>query len=183
MSMRASSRLLFYLLLFSGMLLSGTLFGQQKLNLTAGAGTLEKYYLGVNYMLGEWQFGLTAGGNERPYSSSRSAGLSASYHFFGRTKLNTQRSWYLSASMNYLNQKMDYFEYDRFFFNARLGRIFNFSNRFGLALEAGKLFDIGSTVAFNYNKYPYEFMCGSDSRFSTEYHILSLSAKLVYRIY
>ncbi len=170
-----------FLLLFWGVLWSNTLLGQNNLNITIGAGLPERYYIGINYEISQWQVGLNAGGKEVIGLSSKSAGLSAAYHFWGKSKWTKQRNWYYSTGLNYLNQEMDEFEYHHFYLNLRLGRTFNLSSRLGLALEAGRLFDLRSTYEYT----PIEslsYICGNDSRFSTDRQKLSISSKLIFRL-
>lgn len=159
------------------------LFAQTKVNVSIGAGWVEQYHLGFNLEMKQWQVGLILGGNERIGYSRRTAGWSLAYHFWGRHSKYTQKNWYLSTGMNYLNRQIDYFEYHHFFVNSRLGRTFHLSPKLGLAVEAGRLFDIHSRYLFDSENYPDDwFMCGNDSRFSTAYSKVNLNAKLIFRL-
>lgn len=159
-----------------------SLFAQPTVNLSIGAGLVEQYHVGINVEIDQWQVGILAGGNERIGYRQRSAGWSLTYHFWGQNKKYTQKNWYLSSGINYLHQQIDYFDYHHFFVNTRLGRTFNFSPKFGLAVEAGRLFDIHSRYIFDYENHPEGAICGNDSRFSTAYPKLSMNAKLIFRL-
>jgi hypothetical protein len=159
------------------------LFAQPKVNVSVGAGIVEQYHVGLNLEISQWQVGLVAGGNESVGYSRRSAGWSLSYHFWGRNQKHAQKNWYLSTGINYLHRQIDYFNYHHFFVNSRLGRTFNFSPKFGLALEVGRLFDIQSRYFFDVKNYPGGVLeCGNDERLSTAYPKLSMNAKLVFRL-
>jgi hypothetical protein len=110
---------------------------QEKWNLKAGAGFPEFVNVGAAYQLNQSQIAIS--GIVIPFAEGLILSLSADYyrHFGGTSELSKRKPWYLRSGLNY-NSSGNKQDYQRLMYlNIRLGRDFNFSTKFGLAVDIG----------------------------------------------
>jgi len=116
-------------------------FGQEKVNVTAGIGCPELLNFGVRYQLSQAQIGVSYGsvpstGAEGLFSISSDV----YYHFGGMTKLSERRPWYARAGLNYVRSESAALIEKDLFLDFRIGRDLNISKKVGVEIDAGPLF-------------------------------------------
>ena len=114
-------------------------FGQEKVNISAGIGVLELINLGVKFQLNQSQIGFGVGFMPAEDESVYSFHGDYYFHFAGKSKLSTRRPWYGKFGLNYFRDETKSTIYNYLFLNLKVGRDFNISKRVGIALEAGGL--------------------------------------------
>jgi len=110
--------------------------GQEKVNITAGIGTCELLNLGLRFQFQQSQLGFSIG-----TLPVKDGGFSVTggyyYHFGGSSDLSARRPWYGKFGLIYLKTETEDFTDSYLFLDIRLGRDFNFSKSFGMAIDAG----------------------------------------------
>lgn len=113
-----------------------TLPGQDKLTISGGFGIPEYFNLGAKYKLNNSQIGMGFG--YLPYNGLM---LTASgdyyYHPGGIFNESGKRPWYGRISLVYNYEESFYNIWHDVYLNARIGREFNITKRFGVIADAG----------------------------------------------
>ena len=116
-------------------------FGQEKINVTAGIGFPELLNFGVRYQLSQAQIGVSYGLKYFGWPEGLfSISSDAYYHFGGKTKLSEIRPWYARAGLNYVRSETAALIEKDLFLNLRVGRDLNVSKKVGVEIDAGPLF-------------------------------------------
>ena len=152
------------------------LFGQEKLNISAGIGIPEMTNIGLKYQFEPMQFGFSLG--LLPLSNETLFTLSGDiyYHFAGTSALSDRRPWFGRIGLAYLRDETDRYIDKYLYLNARIGRDFNFLEKVGLAIDAGVGFEL-------YNEETDKQPGNSDFSFNLEFPVIpSLGIALFYRI-
>ncbi len=116
--------------------------GQEKFNISAGFGVPELINIGLRYQVDQCQLGLSLGLMPHDFSVCGDV----YYHFAGLSELSARRPWYGRIGLNYLKEETEYYIDKYLYLNIRLGRDFNISNKFGIELDGGVLFQIKNTI-------------------------------------
>jgi len=128
----------FFGILFLAFLFSGTRsYPQQGINVTAGIGFPELINLGIRVQFDQTELGLSAG--TFPESGEDVLSLSANYyyHFGGSSEFTDLRPWFLKAGLTYAYSENEWNRGEYFFLGPGIGREFNISSNFAVALETG----------------------------------------------
>lgn len=143
--MKNTIKPLLYLLLILTFLIGNKtqVFGQRKVNITTGIGFPELLYLGAYYEFNQIQIGMSVG--TLPAGSDETL-ISISgdiyYHFGGHSYLSTRRPWYTRLGLNYVRDETEFTVTKYNYLNIRVGRDLNITNKFGLKIGAGALFEL-----------------------------------------
>ncbi len=125
--------LIIIVLLFAGGL---SLAAQDKLSISAGFGIPEYFNFSARYKLNHSQLGMGIG--YLPYNGLMLTGSGDYYyHFGGIFETAGRRPWYGRIGFVYNYEESYYNRWHDVYFNPRIGREINFSNRFGVSLDAG----------------------------------------------
>ncbi len=116
--------------------------GQEKFNISAGFGVPELINIGLRYQVDQCQLGLSLGLMPHDFSVCGDV----YYHFAGLSELSVRRPWYGRIGLNYLREETEYYIDKYLYLNIRLGRDFNISDKFGIELDGGVLFQIKNKV-------------------------------------
>ena len=111
---------------------------QERVNLAVGFGIPEMLNAGVRFQIDQVQLGVGMGAIENMFSASGDF----YYHFGGTSDLSDRRPWYARTGLNYLRDEQKDFIDKSFWISPRIGRDFNISEKFGVALDAGIAFRI-----------------------------------------
>lgn len=113
---------------------------QEGFKVTAGMGLPELLNLGVRIQFEQTEVGLAVG--TYPWEEEQNFALSANfyYHFGGSSELTTLKPWFFNAGATYMQYEDQYERQTTFFLVPRIGREFNITSKFGVALEVGALF-------------------------------------------
>lgn len=121
------------------------LSGQEKLNISGGLGLPELINIGFRYQLEQVQIGFSIGAipyGSGEYSVSFSGDLY--YHFLGSSELSKRKPWYGRIGLNYFRDETE-IVIDRYLYlTTRLGREFNFSRKFGIAIDIGAFYQLSN---------------------------------------
>lgn len=176
--MKNKVRPLFYILLLFGFIISNEyqVSGQEKVNISIGIGLPELMNIGACFQFNQVQIGLSVG--SMPLGSSEKI-ISISgdfyYHFGGSSELSNRHPWYGRIGLDYLRDETKSFIDKYLFLNTRIGRDFNISKKFGIAIDVGAVFQLSNDVI---RKTPSHGM-----NLGIEYPVLpSLGIGLFYRI-
>ena len=134
-----SSVLLIITILFS---YGHQVFGQAKINISVGFGVPEFLNLGLRFQFDQVQIGLSAGTFPVDDESMNSFSGDVRYYFGGLSDFSNRPPWYGKIGLNYLRDETESYIDKYLYLNARLGREFNISDRFGIELEAGAIFEL-----------------------------------------
>jgi len=112
-------------------------FGQEKVNISAGIGLPELLNIGVRYQLDQAQIGLSIG--SMPVKDESLISLSGDfyYHFGGSSKFSDIRPWYGRIGLNYVRDETETSVDKYLYLILRIGRDFNLSKKFGINIDAG----------------------------------------------
>lgn len=93
--------------------------------------------IGLRMQVEQNQFGLNIGTN--PAYKNENITLSGDfyYHFGGSSDYTNLRPWYIKTGLTYMRNEEEWEERMNLLLVPRLGREFNFTSEFGIALEAG----------------------------------------------
>lgn len=113
---------------------------QEGVNVTAGLGLPELFNLGLRMQLNQSQLGIAVGTDL--FGEDDNIALSGDfyYHFGGNSEYTTLRPWFIKSGLTYLRSENEWKRNTMLFLVPRVGREFNLSSKFGIALEAGILF-------------------------------------------
>lgn len=120
------------------------IFGQEKLNLSAGTCLPELLNIGVRYQLKQTQIGLSVG--SLPLKDERIVSVSGDlyYHFAKVSELSERRLWYGRVGLIYLNNETKSLIGQYFCLNIRIGKDFNLTKSVGFEIDAGVVFLLSS---------------------------------------
>ncbi|MFN2396527.1 MAG: hypothetical protein ABR597_12665 [Bacteroidales bacterium] len=121
---------------------AGPLVGQEKLNVSAGIGLPEFLNVGLRFQHNQAQIGLSVGTMPLKDESLFSVSGDVYYHFAGSSALSDRRPWYGRVGLNYLRNETHHFIDKFMYFNVRVGRDFNISEKFGVNFDAGAIFEL-----------------------------------------
>lgn len=153
--------------------------GQEKLNLSVGLGHPELLNAGVRLQMEQSQFGLSLGALPGSDADYFAVGADYYYHFGGFSELSERKPWFGKAGLNYKTVKDEWEDNNYLYLVTRLGRDFNLSRKFGIAVEAG------ITYAINKNEKeikPRESSGFFDGSGSPSDLLPSLGVNLFYRL-
>jgi hypothetical protein len=132
------------LLILAFLLTSGRqLSGQEKVNITAGAGFLETLNIGLRYQLNQSQWGLSIGtwpsvtDSWFDWSSLISISGDFYYHFGGFSEFSDLRPWYGRVGLDFIRIGWDGDIENNLEPHFRIGRDFYLNRAFGFSLDAG----------------------------------------------
>lgn len=149
--MKTENNLLYNFILFSifSFCCANQLFGQEKVNISAGMGIPELLNVGVRYQLKQAQIGISFGSVPVKDESIFSVSGDVYYHFAGLTKLSNRRPWYGKVGLNYLRDETKTLLDKYLYLNLRIGRDFNISKKIGIEIDAGAIFQLfNKTIRF-----------------------------------
>jgi len=141
--MNNSLKKLTYAILVMGVIFSGKVKSQDKIDLTASLGIPEFLNAGIRLNLKQVQLGFNIG--TLPISGEKILSASANlyFHFAGNSEYTYLKPWYAMAGINWLTDEEVGFNLDKFLYlNLRAGREVNLSPRAALALDGGLLFEL-----------------------------------------
>ncbi len=110
---------------------------QGQINLTGGTGTPEMVNVGLRMRVDQSQYGLNVGMNPAYKNDNISISGDFYYHFSGRSGHTSLRPWFIKTGLTYMSSEGEWEERTNLLLVPRLGREFNISSQFGIALEAG----------------------------------------------
>ncbi len=110
---------------------------QEEFNLTGGTGTPEMVNVGVRMRADQNQYGLNIGTNLAYKNENISVSGDFYYHFSGRSAHTSLRPWFLKTGLTYISSEGEWEKRMDLLLVPRLGREFNITSEFGVALEAG----------------------------------------------
>ena len=125
---------------------SNQVFGQEKVNLSTGFGIPELLNIGVRYQLSQVQIGLSVGSIPVPNENIISISGDVYYHFGGFSELSNRRLWYVKIGLNYLRDETESVIDKYLYLNTRVGRDFNISNKIGIEIDVGAIFQLDNEV-------------------------------------
>ena len=167
---------LFHILLIVTLLISygHQVFGQEKVNISTGIGIPELLNIGVRYQYKQTQIGFSIGSMPLGLSEKIiSISSDIYYHFGGFTELSNRRPWYGRIGLNYLRDEDKYLIDKYVYLNSRIGRDFNISNKIGVEIGVGAIFQLSNE----------EIRKKPSSGFDFEFPVIpSLGVGLFYRL-
>ena len=110
---------------------------QGEFNLTGGTGIPEMVNVGVRLRVDQNQYGLSIGTSPGYKNENISIAGDFYYHFSGRSEHTSLQPWFLKTGLTYMNSEGEWEERMNLLLVPRLGREFNLTSNFGVALEAG----------------------------------------------
>ena len=119
------------------LLACSSLWAQNKINLSIGAGIPELVNIGARYQLEQTQLGIGFGVIPLKNETLVSVLTDASWHFWGFSELTERRPWFGRMGLNYMRDETKTFIEEFLFLNLRIGRDLNFSKKFGMDIGAG----------------------------------------------
>jgi len=117
----------------------GFLHSQNELNVTLGAGIPEALNLGVRYQMNQTQIGVSYGTFG---ADTFSLTGDLYFHFGGASKLTARRPWYGRLGVTYLREETSVVIDKYVYLGTRIGREFNISQRIGLNIDIGAIFQL-----------------------------------------
>lgn len=154
---------------------------QEKFSLTGGTGTPEMVNVGLRMRVDQNQFGLNLGTNLAFKNDNISASADFYYHFAGRSGHTSLQPWFLKTGLTYMRSEGEWEKRMNLLLVPRLGREFNISSQFGVALEAGvmlMLMDKNSA-----KKKRIESVSGDLDLIGSDFILPSAGIKFFYRLY
>lgn len=126
------------LIFFLFFLLCGNaIIAQNQFNLTGGTGTPEMVNVGLRMEVDQYQYGISIGINPGYKNDNFNMSGDFYYHFGGRSAHTYLRPWFVKTGLTYMSSEGEWEKRMNLLFVARLGREFNLTSQFGIALEAG----------------------------------------------
>lgn len=110
---------------------------QEEFNLTGGTGTPEMVNIGLRMRVDQNQYGLNIGTNPGYKNENFNASGEFYYHFSGRSGHTSLRPWFFKTGLTYMSSEGEWEKRMNLLLVPRLGREFNITPEFGVALEAG----------------------------------------------
>jgi len=129
--------------------------GQEKVNISIGAGYLETLNIGLRYQFNQSQIGLSIGtwpsdpGSWFDWNSLVSVSGDFYYHFGGFSEFSDLRPWYGRIGLDYLRIGWDDGVENDLEPHFRIGRDFYLNRSFGFSLDAGVGFFIINETGFS----------------------------------
>lgn len=118
---------------FSG----NTSFAQEQFNITGGFGTPETVNIGVRMQVDQNQYGVALGTSPGYKNTNFTVSGDFYYHFAGRSGQTDLMPWYVKSGLTYMSSEGEWEKRTNLLLVPRLGRDFNLTPQFGVALEAG----------------------------------------------
>ena len=120
------------------------LFGQEKVNISAGLGFPELLNVGARYQLGQMQIGISLGSLPVKEKDEKIISFSSDLflHFAGLSKLSSRRPWYIRMSLNHTRKETEYDYQKTLYLSPRIGREINISKKIGIQLDIGAFFSL-----------------------------------------
>ncbi len=109
----------------------------QDVNVSAGIGLPELLNLGLRLQFEQTQVGIAVGTASWYEENEFSISGDFYYHFGGTSEFTTLRPWFVKTGLTYLQAEDEWDRETLLILVPRLGREFNISTKFGVALEAG----------------------------------------------
>ena len=122
---------------FVFILSTNTSRAQEEFNLTGGTGTPEMVNVGLRMRVDQNQYGLAIGTNLAYKNDNMNVSGDFYYHFSGRSGHTSLRPWYIKSGLTYMHSEGEWETRQNLLLVPRLGREFNITPEFGVALEAG----------------------------------------------
>ena len=110
---------------------------QQDFNLTGGTGTPEMVNIGVRMQGDQYQYGISVGMNPGYKNDNFTLSGDFYYHFSGRSAHSSLQPWFIKTGLTYMSSEGEWEKRMNLLLVPRLGRDFNITPQFGVALEAG----------------------------------------------
>ena len=109
----------------------------QDVNMSAGIGLPELLNLGLRFQFDQTQVGISAG--TAPWIDEEEFSISGDfyYHFGGSSEFTTLRPWFIKTGLTFIQAEDEWERETLLILVPRLGREFNISRKFGIALEVG----------------------------------------------
>lgn len=125
----------FFIVVLTGCFMTSK--AQRNFDFAAGIGGLEMWHVAARYQLKQFKSGMSIG----TYFIHRTndIGLSADvyYHFAGKSKYTEVRPWYGRVGLHYQRYEDEYSKLQEYWLQYTIGRDFNLSKKFGIALDLG----------------------------------------------
>ena len=120
-------------------------FGQDKIFLVAGAGFPELLNVGISIPYNQTKVGITIG--SVPLKDENIIAISGNlfYHFGKFSLLSSWRFWFVKFGLNYVRDEDEYSIGKYFNLVSRVGRDFNFSEKFGIEVSVGLIILLSHT--------------------------------------
>ncbi|GAA4310549.1 hypothetical protein GCM10023115_34200 [Pontixanthobacter gangjinensis] len=119
---------------------------QESFNITGGAGLLELFHIGGRFQLDQSELGFNIGTVPSPDEDIISLQANYLYHFGGSSDLSARRPWYLRGGFTFIRSDTE-FELTKYsIVDLRIGRDFNFSEKFGVQIDLGPAYVISEDV-------------------------------------
>ena len=135
--MRIKNNLLKNLLFGVSIFLAETVFAQTEFNLAGGAGTPEMVNVGLRMRVDQFQYGIGVGTSPGYKNDNFNVSGDFYYHFAGRSGHTDLAPWFVKTGLTYMHNEGEWEERMNLLLVPRLGREFNLTPQFGVALEAG----------------------------------------------
>lgn len=132
----------FGLIIITSVCCNNLSFGQEKVNISVGAGIPELLNVGLRYQFKQTQIGIGLGSMPKSDGSIISVYGDFYYHFAKLSKFSNRKVWYGKIGLNYLREENDYFIEKYVYLNLRVGRDFNISKKMGVQIDAGAIFQL-----------------------------------------
>lgn len=134
------------LLLFFIMVFGQSASGQGKAVISAGFGIPELLNLGVQYQFHQCQIGMSIGTFPSPNEHLMTLSGDFRYHFAGYSNLSGLREWYGKIGLNYLRDETTSKTEKYMYLNARIGRNFDLTNKLGINVDIGAIYELNKKV-------------------------------------
>jgi len=114
----------------------------EKIKISGGIGSPDQIYVGVNYQLNKVEVGLSVG--SIPLKNTHSITISSDirYKFGEPKKLADSLKWYGRFGLSFMRFENEVSIEKILFLNPRIGREFNFSNKFGMDIDFGTVLQL-----------------------------------------
>lgn len=116
------------------------LYGQEKVNISAGWGYPELLNVGARYQLEQVQIGVSVGSMPEKDDKVISFSSDLFLHFGGFSNLSSRRPWYIRMVLNHTRKENEYMYQRALYLSPRIGREINISKRMGIQLDIGAFF-------------------------------------------
>ncbi|MHA6279597.1 hypothetical protein ACXYMT_05400 [Salinimicrobium sp. CAU 1759] len=113
------------------------LLAQAELNITGGFGTPEMVNIGLRMQIDQNQYGIALGTSPGYKNQNFTVSGDYYYHFGGSSGQTDLRPWYVKSGLTYMSSEGEWEKRMNLLLVPRLGRDFNLTPQFGVALEAG----------------------------------------------
>ncbi|NJW54062.1 hypothetical protein [Salinimicrobium oceani] len=110
---------------------------QEQVNVTGGIGTPESLNIGLRIQVDQTQYGIAIGTSPGYKNDNFTISGDFYYHFAGRSGQSDLMPWYIKSGLTYMSNEGEWEKRMNLLLVPRLGRDFNLTPQFGVALEAG----------------------------------------------